>query len=228
MKKILYLLFLIIISCANVENLSNSANLIAEYCGSSNVSVGTSIYNDTESNEVKTLNIKIKNVEQINNGEYPAKYIASYSAKILNDNLDKNEFKDFDLIDVSIETPNETFEYQYSLNDINKIDSYFNTSKEFILSLKNSDYNRMYKLIDPNEINFEDFKANIVDDFLKKNDSLFNKIELIKLQGFSIIKNDEEEVIELVTLATIPNDYLTIYTRFTIQSNQKIAGFEIN
>ncbi len=228
MKKILYLVLLIISSCSNIENLSNSANLIAEYCGTSNVSVGTSIYNDTKSSEVKTFNINIKNVEQINNGEYPAKYIASYSAKILNDNLDKNEFKDINLIDVNIETPNETFEYQYSLNDIDKIDSYFNTSKEFILRLKDSEYNKMYQLIDSNEINYYDYEANIVNGFLKKKNSIFNKIELIKLQGFSVRKSDEQEVIELVTLATVPNNYLTIYTRFTKQSNEKIAGFEIN
>jgi hypothetical protein len=228
--RIITLFFLITLnSCSNYENLSKSANLIAEYCGTSDVSVGTSKYMDTDNRNVEAFEIKIKNINEIDNNVYNPELLASYSAKILSENLTENDKKDKDLVNVIIESENKKYQYKYSLNEVKLIENYFEISKEFFLKLKSKEYDKMYDdFVDKKIIAKELFKNEFIDKVVAKNEKVFDKINSIELNGFNISKIKNNDVVEILSSSKLSEGTLSFSARFFKNGKGKIVGFEVN
>lgn len=216
-------------SCSNYENLSKSANLIAEYSGTADVIVGTSNYADTNKGVVDAYEITIKNVAEIDNQKYNPELLASYSAKILFENLLDDEKKERDIVNVKIVSTNKNFEYKYSLNDIKLIDKYLKTSSEFFTKLKSKEYTKMYdNYLDKNTISDSIFKKDFIEKTVLKNEDVFSKISTIELNGFSINKFDNKEIVEIISNTKLPNGHLNFSARFFKNGDGKIVGFNVN
>jgi len=216
-------------SCSNYENLSKSADLIAEYSGTADVTVGTSNYVDTNKGSVDAYEITIKNVAEIDNQKYNPELLASYSAKVLFENLLDDEKKERDIVNVKIVSTNKIFEYKYSLEDIKLIDKYLKTSSDFFLKLKSKDYVKMYEdYIDRSIISDTIFKKDFIEKTVLKNEDVFSKISTIELNGFSINKIENKEIVEIISNSKLPDGHLNFSARFFKNGDGKIVGFDVN
>ncbi|UOK41597.1 MULTISPECIES: hypothetical protein [Flavobacterium] len=230
MKKILLsiLITISLTSCKDYENLSKAGNLIAEYCASNDVTTSISTYTSTDKGSIDSYEIKIKNVADINNGNYPAEYLASIAAKTLFDNLNQDERNDRDLIVVSIETPNKKFEYNYSIKELSKVEQYFTITKEFIQKLKNGKFDNLENHLNSKTINIDEFNKNIIETLVVKNQSAFNKIEKIDLHCINISTEGQNKITELITFAVFGDSHIKFSTRFTENDPKRISGITIN
>jgi hypothetical protein len=210
-----------------MENLSMAGNEVAKYCGSNDITMSISTFNSTDKGSVNSYEIKIKNVSDVNNGNYPPEYLASMSAKILFENLNEVEKKERDNIVVKIEAINKTFEYNYSIRDFNNIDQYFKITNEFIQKIKSGKIDDLNSYLNENEINLEDFNKNFINGTIAENIELFEKIEKINLHSINISTENNIKIIELITFSVFGDSHIKLSTRFIENSPNKISGITI-
>jgi hypothetical protein len=227
MKKIFFNIFVILTlsSCNNVENLSKAGNEIAKYCGTKDVTISFTNFTSTDNGSTESYKIDIKNVLEVNNGNYPPEYLASMSAKTLFDNLNNEER---DNIIVKIEGSNKNFEYKYSMKDFSKVDQYFKITKEFIQKVKSGNLNDLSKYLNEDTFDLKDFKENMINGVIKKNQAEFNKIEKVDLHSINITSEKNLKITELITFAVLGDTHFKFSTRFIEKSPNKISGISIN
>ncbi|WP_445722838.1 hypothetical protein [Flavobacterium sp.] len=229
MKKIILMAFsaLILTSCKDFKNLSKAGNLIAEYCGSTNITISTAYYTDTKNGSVDSYEIQIKDAVDINNGNYPPEYLASVSAKTLYDNLNQEEKDDRDLIVVIIETPDKKFEYKYSIEKLSKVDFYLTTTREFILKIARGDSENLTNYLNNQTIDIQEFEKEIIKGKILRNDTLFKKINAIDLHCINFSLENELKMTELITFGEIGDGHIKFSTRFIDEKPEKISGITI-
>jgi hypothetical protein len=229
MKKILFniLIILTLTSCNNVENLSKAGNEIAKYFGTKDVTISFTNFTSTDNGSTESYKIDIKNVLEVNNGNYPPEYLASMSAKTLFDNLNKEEREERDNIIVKIEGSNKNFEYNYSMKDFSKVDQYFKITKEFIQKIKFGNLNGLNIYLNENTINLEEFNKNFINGTLLKNKELFKKIEKTDLHSINVSIENNIKIVELITFSVFGDSHIKLSTRFIEKSPDKISGISI-
>lgn len=230
MKKIFISIFIILTltSCNNVENLSKAGNEIAKYCGTKDVTISFTNFTTTDKVSRESYNINIKNVSQINDGSYPPEYLASIAAKTLFDNINEEEREERDNIVVKIEETNKNFEYNYSIKDFAKVDQYFKITKEFIQKVKSGNLSDLSKYLNEDTFDLKDFKENMINGVIKKNQAEFNKIEKVDLHSINITSEKNLKITELITFAVFGDTHFKFSTRFIEKSPNKISGISIN
>lgn len=229
MKTLFFSIFIILTltGCNNFENLSKAGNEIAKYCGTNDVTMSISNFTSTDKGSIESYEINIKNVLDINNGNYPPEYLASIAAKTLYDNLSKEEREERDNVVVKIESPNKTFEYNYSIKDLSKVDHYFKITNKFIQKITSGDLNNLSNDLNKEAINLEEFNKNFINGTIKKNKQIFEKIEKTELHAINISFENKTKVIELITFSIFEDTHVKLSTRFIETSPNKISGISI-
>lgn len=219
-------LLFILYGCG-LEDSFKHAKAITDYFGKSEVRVGTSFYKSINGKDIDAYTIDMKNVQLIEDGQLTPELAASKSALILYDNLNSEEQKEKNSIDVTIESAQQKIEYKYNMKDIKRLNPFVEKSKKFIVMLKEGNYEGMYLYLDDKTIPKEIFYKNFVDKLARKNESIISKINDINILGFKIEKKLERVEIYCNTKV----DTLNILHQFVFEdkrNNPKMIGFWIN
>jgi hypothetical protein len=226
-SKTIFVTTLFILLGCGLENSLKHATAITDYFGKSEVKVGTSFYKSTNGKDIDAYTIDMKNVQLIDDGQLTPEIAASKSALILYDNLNSEERKEKNSIDVTIESAEQKTEFKYPMKDIKRLTPFIEKSKKFISMLKEGNYEGMYSYLDHKTISKELFYKDFVDKLAQKNESIITKINAINVLGFKIEKKLERVEIYCNTKV----DTLNILHQFVFEdrrNNPKMVGFWIN
>lgn len=221
-KSIIVLLCLVSCNTADYKSLTEASNEIATYCGTQNVQVSTSSGYSTEK-DMNAYTITIGDIKVPDN--YPLNRIASHSAKLLYDKLNKEQRKDKNIIRVTISLSGKSETNDYKMADLASADKYINKGRLMLDYIKKADYSGLKQSLEPKyftEDNYNKFQTEV----LEKNKATFAKIDSIIDDGFYIEKIDGKSFVTVYSHT--PIDSLNIMYRFTFDSKRaKLAGMEV-
>ncbi|MFT3793909.1 hypothetical protein [Flavobacterium sp.] len=230
MKKYLFIFCVALLGgCAEFQNLSKAATAIAEYAGTSDVTVGTSNFASTNKGSKESFKIVMKNVPQIDKNSYNPELLASYSAKILYDNLSDEERAEREVIDVQIVSQSRTVEYRYKQEDLKAVEKYAEVSKAFFSNLKTKQYDKMYDdFVDTTAFPKQAFVTDFVGALVAKNESVFADIVALEFTGFHVGEFKGKSLFEVVIFGKLKNgQHLTMLARF-LKGSDKVVGLKID
>jgi ribosomal protein L20A (L18A) len=219
---------LVLFTGCGVADYSNSANEIAQYCGTEEVTVGSSFYSDTGGKDVNSYQITIKNIKAVNEEEYPPALIASYVAKLFYDNLNGNDIKEDYLVNVRIELEKTAQEFTYSFKDLKRVDNFLSISQEYATMIKTREYDKFHAVyIDHKYINKQDYNDGLVQTVFIPNEHIFAQSGEINLSGFNFGEHEGIKTVEMVTETEIGENKLIYTTIYSDSKDPKILGISI-
>ena len=230
MKKLVSILSIVfILTSCGTGNLQYGAGIIASTFKADKVLVGKSFSADTQKGKVKSLTITLQNVEAIEKNGYPMDKVASVSAKLLIDNLKKEDIDDAEIVSVEIENKEQSTKFNYKITDLIKMDEYFKIVRLYLNDIENKKYNQLVNYIDTTRIsiagNLRMIKA------YQQIDSIIGQQGNIKITGFNFtsVKADTDlQVVE--TWAEMSSKQSVNQYRFRLNNDGKpikILGIEI-
>jgi hypothetical protein len=210
---------LLLLSCGSV-NLQNGANAIASTFKSQSIEVGKSFATDTDHGEVNALTIDLGGVENIDKDSYPMNKVASVSAKLLFDNISRDDIGQFDQVIVNIKSRGETSEFRFGIEDLAKIDDFIIIANNYISAVTERKYDELVNFTDTLRLSTTDHLDMI--NYYLKNDSIMGLQEKIIFTGFAFetIKLEADQEIVELWAETSAKDY-TVHYHFKLNNDGK-------
>lgn len=195
MRKIIAIIIIIgLTGCSidSIANLQNGANVIASKFKSKDIKVGRSFYTDSQKGKQNSLTVLLEDVDVIEKEDYPKQKVASISAKLLVDNIKKEDIGDAEIVVVTISSKNQKHEFKYLIADLIKIDAYISIVKSYLNDINTKNYDNLINYIDTTRMRVTDHYS-MVRSF-KQNDSIMGPQGNIIISGFDITSVTPEKI----------------------------------